>query len=261
MEAGSVRVVSYNIRKAVGLDWRRQPLRILRVLEELDADAVILQEADRRLGKRVGALPEDELLEALGYHFADVSIRPHSHGWHGNAILLRSPLRLHSAGRIELPSAEPRGAVWAQVAHPSGFMVRLVGVHLSLLRKIRLRQYAAIGAYLRPRAEEVASVVGGDFNERTVRGPIARRFGRSFRLITPAPSFHSRRPVWSLDRFVVSRSLMPLEAGVHSSVTARLASDHLPIVIDLPVRRLQQHGAETQPASAAIDGSGLTACE
>ena len=45
-------VASYNIRKSVGTDWRRQPDRILEVLGEIDADVVALQEVDRRFGRR-----------------------------------------------------------------------------------------------------------------------------------------------------------------------------------------------------------------
>ena len=40
-----MRIVSYNIRKAVGLDRRRDPERILAILREVDADIVVLQEA------------------------------------------------------------------------------------------------------------------------------------------------------------------------------------------------------------------------
>ncbi|MEL7014297.1 MAG: endonuclease/exonuclease/phosphatase family protein, partial [Pseudomonadota bacterium] len=49
-----MRVTSYNIRKAVGLDWRRDAGRIVDVLGEIDADVVVLQEADKRLGARAG---------------------------------------------------------------------------------------------------------------------------------------------------------------------------------------------------------------
>ena len=36
-----MRIVSYNIRKAVGLDRRRDPERILAILREVDADIVV----------------------------------------------------------------------------------------------------------------------------------------------------------------------------------------------------------------------------
>ena len=47
-----LRLASYNIRKCIGLDRRRDPGRILRVINGLEADVVVLQEADRRMGPR-----------------------------------------------------------------------------------------------------------------------------------------------------------------------------------------------------------------
>ena len=52
----TLRFASYNIHKAVGLDGRRDPERILTVLKEVDADVIALQEADRRFGRREGKL-------------------------------------------------------------------------------------------------------------------------------------------------------------------------------------------------------------
>ena len=46
-----------HIHKAVGTDGRRDPERILRVLHEIGADVVALQEVDRRFGLRAGVLP------------------------------------------------------------------------------------------------------------------------------------------------------------------------------------------------------------
>ena len=60
-----MRIASYNIRKAVGLDWRRDPDRIVDVLAEIDADVVVLQEADRRIGARAGVLPLDHNIRVI----------------------------------------------------------------------------------------------------------------------------------------------------------------------------------------------------
>jgi endonuclease/exonuclease/phosphatase family metal-dependent hydrolase len=59
-----IKVASYNIHKAVGLDRRRDHERILRVLLEVDADVVALQEVDRRFGRRMAALPLDAIHDA-----------------------------------------------------------------------------------------------------------------------------------------------------------------------------------------------------
>lgn len=45
-----LKFASYNIHKAVGLDARRDPDRIITVLREVDADVIALQECDRRFG-------------------------------------------------------------------------------------------------------------------------------------------------------------------------------------------------------------------
>ena len=55
--ARSFKVASYNIHKAVGLDRRRDPDRVVAVLRELDADIIALQEADLRTGTRASVLP------------------------------------------------------------------------------------------------------------------------------------------------------------------------------------------------------------
>ena len=59
-----LRLASYHIQKCVGLDLRRQPQRILQVLEGMRADIVVLQEADKRLPPRPAALPQFMLDEA-----------------------------------------------------------------------------------------------------------------------------------------------------------------------------------------------------
>ena len=58
-----IKVASYNMRKGIGLDRRRDPGRVLSVLGELDADIVALQEADRRFGTRASAIPPHMLAE------------------------------------------------------------------------------------------------------------------------------------------------------------------------------------------------------
>jgi endonuclease/exonuclease/phosphatase family metal-dependent hydrolase len=81
-----LRLASYNIRKAVGTDRRRRPERIIEVLNELDADVVALQEADRRFGAREAAIPP-HLLDEHSDLKPVPSQRPRgSLGWHGNAI-------------------------------------------------------------------------------------------------------------------------------------------------------------------------------
>src|SRR4051812_25933594 len=110
---------SYNIHKAVGLDRRRDPDRIIAVLREIDADIVALQEADRRYGERAGVLPRHALDDHTPYRVVPIDHghlgRPDSMGWHGNALLVRRDIEVTSAAMVPLPTLEPRGAIRADL--------------------------------------------------------------------------------------------------------------------------------------------------
>jgi endonuclease/exonuclease/phosphatase family metal-dependent hydrolase len=223
-----MRVASYNIRKAVGLDWRRDPLRVLDVLDEMDADVVVLQEADKRIGGRAGVLPEGPLA-ARGYRIADLSLRPHSHGWHGNAVLYRpAAVQIVQTTRIDLPSLEPRGAVSVRLMHPD---IEVIDVHLGLTWRSRMAQLRALGRYLRGAEHPV--LIAGDFNIWRADAGISDALGGGCEVILAGNSFHAAREIAPLDRFVLRGAVRHKSAWVHRSRLAAQASDHLPIVIDL----------------------------
>ena len=50
-----LRVVTYNIHKCVGLDRLRRPERVIKVLKEIDADIIGLQEVVSIPGKKIEA--------------------------------------------------------------------------------------------------------------------------------------------------------------------------------------------------------------
>ena len=225
-----LRVASYNIRKAVGTDRLRRPERIVAVLAEIEADVVAVQEADRRLGDRVAALPRD-LLARAGWQAAAVATRPDSIGWHGNAVLVRTGLTLTAARRIDLPTIEPRGAVVAEVGFGATGL-RIVGIHLDLSGLQRRRQARAILAAL-DALPAMPTIVMGDTNEWRPHAGCLIDFAHRYRFAATAPSFHSRRPVARLDRIMVGDGLHVTDCGTHRSVHASRASDHLPVWADV----------------------------
>lgn len=223
----ALRIASYNIRKTRGLDQRRDPVRIVSVINSLDADVVALQEADRRLGERPAALSQ-ELIEAeTDFRVVPLAANETSLGWHGNAILVRGTVEARSVSRIDLPGLEPRGAV--RVDLDSGLTV--VATHLGLLRRWRRLQLATITKAI---GDASHAVIAGDFNEwRMDRG--LEPLSDDFDVLAPGQSFHASRPVAALDRFAHSRKIKVYQAGVDQSRLARRASDHLPIWADLVV--------------------------
>lgn len=231
------RVASYNIRKSIGRDRRRRPDRILSVLREIDADIVVLQEVDRRFGRRrASSLSPHSIAEETDYRPIDLSIRPESLGWHGNGVLVRGTLDVLGGERIALPCFEPRGAVVIQVAKDDQ-RLRIVGAHLSLLPYWRKRQAEAIKKHLAGSdGPEVPTLIIGDFNEWFLEGPGLEPFRQDFDHHAPGKSYPAARPVAPLDRLFVDRGLEVLEAGVHRSPLASVASDHLPIWVEVKGR-------------------------
>lgn len=223
-----IKVASYNMRKAIGLDRRRDPMRTLAVLAELDADIVALQEADRRFGSRASAIPYHMFLEHSDYRPVDLSPRQHSIGWHGNALLVRKGIEVESSRILTLPTVEPRGAVVATV-RVGDAPVRVVGMHLDISGLQRRRQTHAILRALGSDEDAPATVLMGDLNEWREQGACLRELRQHHVQVDTGMSFHARRPVARLDRIFVSSDLTVLDSGVHISPRAASASDHLPI--------------------------------
>ena len=226
---------SYNIHKAVGLDRRRDPDRILAVLHEIDADVVALQEADRRFGRRETVLPRQMIDDLSDYRPVALNHRPDSIGWHGNALLVKRGIAVADAGVVPLPTLEPRGAVRADlIAH--GHRIRVSGMHLDLSGLRRRQQLRTILADVLRCGPACPAVLMGDFNEWALHGGCWREFHAPWRVLAPGRSFPSRRPVAQLDRIVISDEWRIEAARVHHSALAAVASDHLPVVakLDLP---------------------------
>ena len=224
-----VTIASYNIRKAIGADRRRRPDRILEVLVEIDADIVVLQEADRRFGEREAAIPFHMLAEHGHYRPVPIARRPGSMGWHGNAILVRDGLvEIEGCQAMTIPMLEPRGAVCADL-RIGGRPLRVVGMHLDLSGLWRRKQAHAILAQATGGEDAAPIVLCGDFNEWRPRQGCLQDFGAHHDEVTLGKTFPAKRPVGRLDRMFVGGGVSVEESGVHSSLTARTASDHLPI--------------------------------
>jgi endonuclease/exonuclease/phosphatase family metal-dependent hydrolase len=223
-----IRVASYNMRKAIGTDRRRRPERTLEVLNELDADVIALQEADRRFGTRLSALPPHLIEEHSDYKPVPFEARNGSLGWHGNALLVRKEVEVLHKELLHLPSLEPRGAVTADI-RLRGEELRVVGMHLDLSGLWRRRQAKTILHHLETRELPMPAVLMGDLNEWSVNGGCLRDFAGHCRFAECGRSFHVRRPVARLDRIMVTDGLAIDGCGVHESPTARKASDHYPV--------------------------------
>jgi endonuclease/exonuclease/phosphatase family metal-dependent hydrolase len=245
----TITVASYNMRKAIGVDRRRRPERVLAVLQEIDADVVALQEADKRFGTRASAVPH-ALIDTHGLYKPvefGVSHSRFAHafpfgemleeklglvtknlGWHGNAILVKREVEITGYEALDLPTLEPRGAVLAEL-NVRGTELRVVGMHLDLSGLWRKRQVHSILDHIRRRHRPMPTIIMGDTNEWREAGGVLKEFLPGYNLANTGMSFHARRPVAALDRIIVDKRLRIASCGVHRSVAASKASDHLPV--------------------------------
>lgn len=227
--AQTLRLASYNIQKCVGLDFRRQPQRIMQVLDGIQADIVVLQEADKRLPPRPAALPHFMLDEA-GWQIVDLG-GAGSLGWHGNAVIWRGDqISVRTTGHHDLPGFEPRGAVRVEFDTQIG-PLRVMGVHLGLLPASRRQQITHIRR-CDDGLDEMPTVWAGDFNEWS-RQPVLDKLVPEMRFLPPVASFPAAQPLGALDRIALGQGITALDYGAHQDRPAHIASDHLPIWADL----------------------------
>jgi len=180
-----VTVASYNIRKSLGTDRKRQPGRILEVISEIDADIVALQEVDRRFGAHNSSLAVENILKDTAYEVVRFGVRPTSLGWHGNTILIRKGIEVIAHKRLKLPALEPRGAVLADL-RVNGQTLRVIGMHLGLVGLWRVRQARAVLQHLEALEEKLPTVFMGDLNQWTTEGGCLAQFAQTQTSSLPA---------------------------------------------------------------------------
>ncbi|HAU22778.1 MAG TPA: endonuclease, partial [Erythrobacter sp.] len=171
-----LRFASYNIHKALGLDGKRDPERIITVLREVDADIIALQEADRRFGQRASVLPR-AAIDDTPWKFVPVAKQARSVGWHGNALLIRRKFDFSEGNALDLPALEPRGAVMGEIV-ADGHSLRILGAHLDISG---LRRSDQVRALLKDCAKrkKMPTAIMGDFNQWGRLTGAMRAFGIS----------------------------------------------------------------------------------
>jgi endonuclease/exonuclease/phosphatase family metal-dependent hydrolase len=243
-----LRVITYNIHRAIGVDRRFRPKRIQQILEHYEADIVMLQEVDEGVPRSRELNLARELAESVGYpHYAlghNVSLRK---GRYGNATLSRFPiLRERNIDLSVAGSWIRRGCQHTTLdLDGNGQHLEVFNLHLGLSARERAKQVELL-----KRSHEFSLVdprtpvmVAGDFNDwRSLLHPTftnglgfgcaTERKRGPYRYIPTYPSFS---PQGGLDR-IYHRGLQLLSAHSCRLQVARVASDHLPVVAEFEVQ-------------------------
>ena len=239
---GILKIVTYNIHRAVGTDGRKDPDRILEVLRSLDADLIALQEveiprAGSDLLRQLSNLPGKEAL------FGPTIC--HENGDYGNVLLCRH--EPDSVDRIEISQdrREPRGAIAADFIINSN-RVRIIATHLGLGMRERQRQTTSLLSWLSAREEDLPSdlrIFLGDLNEWRPWGRPLRWLRHEFGSTIQNRTFPSRFPLLPLDQIFVAPNHTLVECSAIKNELTRKASDHLPLKASLQLsapRRVAQ---------------------
>jgi endonuclease/exonuclease/phosphatase family metal-dependent hydrolase len=220
------------------------------VIGQARPDVVALQELDVGRARSGGIDQAHAIATRLGmsFHFnAALSVEEERYG---DAILTASPLRLVKSGPLPTPSRlrrlEPRGALWVQIMTDSG-PLQVITTHLGLVPQ---EQRTQVGALLGPEwlghpdCRDPTALLG-DFNA-TRRYAAYQALARRLRDVQRAAdggkrpgrtvrTFPSRLPVLRIDHVFVSPSIEVGHVFAPDTALARIASDHLPLVVDLMV--------------------------
>ena len=234
-----LRVATYNVHACVGRDGRHDPDRVATVIAELDADVVALQELtypasialDTRAPVFLATLDRYECALGPTRHRTRHTVTE----CFGNALLTRHPIVEVHRIDLSMERREPRGALAATI-DVEGAPLHVLATHLGLRIHERRFQVQQILDYL-DSVRNTFVVVLGDFNDwlpgRSAAHVLDRRLGRPPRPAT----FPVLWPLVALDRIWVHPKGAIRRISVHTTPTARLASDHFPVVAEIDAER------------------------
>jgi endonuclease/exonuclease/phosphatase family metal-dependent hydrolase len=233
------RIATYNIHKCRGVDGRVHPERVARVLEEVHADILSLQEVVSHEGTAPADHQADYLAGRLGLFGAMGETRKHRGGAYGNVTLSRWDFKLVRPIDITIGAREQRVALRTDI-RLGGHILHVFNVHLGTA--VRERRQQAIRLVDRDllRAIDISGprIVLGDFNE-WVRGLVTKTLVAEFHLtdlrahLPRTRSYPALLPLLNLDHIYFDHHLRIEKAFFHRSRRSLMASDHLPLVADL----------------------------
>lgn len=238
------RIMTYNVHRCVGVDRRLDVARVAAVIAQRQPDIVALQELDV-CRPRTGVVDQAHAIaQRLGMHFHFNAAFTVEEERYGDALLTTAPHRLIKAGPLpglpHLRGLEPRGALWLEL-EIGGRRLQVLNTHLGLVpREQRAQALALAGADWtggRKRSDPPLILLG-DFNA-TPHARAYRTFAARFtdaRRQAPGPgltpTFPSRLPMLAIDHVFLDGAVRAVRAETVSGPLARVASDHLPLVVD-----------------------------
>ncbi len=226
-----LRIATYNVHKCRGLDYRVRPARILKVIQEIDADVFTVQEV---FAKQVNYLSEHlRMPQVFG------SARQSGGHDYGNAVFSRYPILQSHNYDLSVDRRESRRCLRVDIQLPEDKGVHLFAVHLGTSFFERRHQAVKlVSDEILGEAElKNPRVLIGDFNEWT-RGLVTQTLSRHMRSADLVQHLGRTRtypgviPFLHLDHIYYDEPLQLVNMHLHRTPASLIASDHLPLVGD-----------------------------
>jgi endonuclease/exonuclease/phosphatase family metal-dependent hydrolase len=245
-KSADLRIVTYNIHRARGMDRRTRPDRIADVLAHINADVIALQEV---IGPGLtGPGHAEEIGARLGMGWVMAPARELRRHQFGNMVLSRFPIRDHSQHDLTWKTSEPRCIQRVQIDLGPG-CAEIYNVHLgtALLERryqtVRLAEWihGSPAAHGGPHkhAGTLPAIVLGDFNEWG-RGRASKALRAPLQSVELFPHVRRRTypgffPLFHLDHIYYIGNVEVKRVDLSRTRLAKMASDHLPLVADVQV--------------------------
>jgi len=228
MNAGFVRVMTWNIHGGVGTDGRFDIERITNTIKRHEPDVIAIQEVDSRKLVAGARSPFELLREAVGEHGIHAKSITTADGDYGQMLVSRWPLKASEVHDISHANREPRRAIETEVCADAGSF-RVIAAHLGLNLSERRFQVQRLLEIVKK--HPTTTVMLGDFNDWFWPGSLRDAMRHEFPARTRHPTYPSRFPILRLDRVFC----WPRQTLVRSFVDrdACHASDHLPVIADV----------------------------
>lgn len=226
---GELRVLTYNIHIAIGMDNKLDIPRVAEVIKKINPDLVALQEVDRDADRTQKTDQPKELEELTGMKCVFGRTLGRSNGDYGIAILSKYPVLEQKFTHLpKKPPLEDRGVVEVVVELPSQKKLRFACTHFCHVNDERRAEQAAKLNELLVK-DDMPTIIGGDFNAKPKSECIETMLKHWTDATDASPTFPSVKPNTKID-YIFFRPQSELKVKRTEVIDEKLASDHCPVL-------------------------------
>jgi endonuclease/exonuclease/phosphatase family metal-dependent hydrolase len=229
----TLRILTYNIHGAKGVDGKRDFRRIGNFLKKQNIDIALIQELHTLFADRD---TDQDIADLMADHFLHIAAAPTvigPNGWYGNALLSKFPVTKRTVIDISKMGREPRNILEAFVQTPVG-LLHVINTHKGLGYFERSQQMKKLNHLLRKKGD-LPLIVGGDINEWHNFAGALRKLNITLCPIPAGRTFPTALPLFHLDRMWCRPKNILVNSKVLKTKETKIYSDHYPVLSEIKI--------------------------